>query len=669
MFSKVFKTFFVFSIIFILHAQEASMKNTDWPFIVIRHAHVANNYPDLFDKILDIAHKYPGACDEVWICADGYASRDALLKSVPPLNRFHAKCDEYGIKLSFQQGITVGHGTSPEFMKKRPGLFPFEPYDFMCDQNGTLLPGQLCPRSANVQRFAYEYTKTVLEILKPSSYWLDDDLRLGVSKPYECFCDRCIAEFNRQHNTNYTRKELSDRIFGPAVIEPLRGQWAAFNAEAIAIYAAQLRKAADDLGSDCRLAYQSVWANQFFCADTYKPLLEALSGREHKSVGIRPGALYYMEDAPRGMTHKSMSIAREAARCKRYGFVGSICYEQENYTRKVLHKSPEAILVESTLALASGCDSLSEYYYDAGNHEPLDYYDDFSQELSQWRPYLEFVAASTKRTRLAGLARFLGSNAFNHNSFNLDDVNDEMLAEFGIPITVEEDDPDAYLVTPKTVQCMTKEDIPKLLAKSVLIPTDAFDMLIKAFPDEIAKAIPDAATARVNLAKSTETARLIDIVDGQVVIPNKPIADDGIALPAYQYGAVTAKTTYGTKIAIVHPFIKFPTTTRRQAILDALDTISNKTFPVRLDTCQAVRVLPHIDADGKVDSVTLINMFIGRTRDLTLQIRHPKMRAPLIARPMEAALPAKCVYDAANDNLTVTIPRIAAWKPVTVVFE
>ena len=158
---------------------------------------------------------------------------------------------------------------------------------------------------------------------------------------------------------------------------------------------------------------------------------------------------------------------QEAARCKRYGFVGSICYEQENYTRKVLHKSPEAIMVESTLALASGCDSLSEYYYSSDNHEPLDYYDDFSHELSQWRPFLELVAASTKRTRLAGLARFLGSNAFNHNSFNLDDNNDEALAAFGIPITVEEDEPDAYLVTPKTVQCMTEDDLPKLFAKPV----------------------------------------------------------------------------------------------------------------------------------------------------------------------------------------------------------
>jgi 23S rRNA (uracil1939-C5)-methyltransferase len=56
MFSKFFKIFVIFSVIFHLHAQEQTMKNTEWPFIVIRHASVANKYPAIFDKILDIEH-------------------------------------------------------------------------------------------------------------------------------------------------------------------------------------------------------------------------------------------------------------------------------------------------------------------------------------------------------------------------------------------------------------------------------------------------------------------------------------------------------------------------------------------------------------------------------------------------------------------------------------
>ncbi|MBP1582974.1 MAG: hypothetical protein J6866_03360 [Victivallales bacterium] len=644
------------------------MKTPAWPFITIRHIYVASQYPEIFDKILDIAHKHPGACDEVWLCAPSYASRETLLQALPPLTRFQAKCDDYGIMLSFQQGVTLGHRPDPALAQNRPDFFPFEKDDFACDETGTRLYGQLCPRSPNVQRFAYEYAKTVLEILKPSSYWLDDDLRLGVSKPDECFCDRCLAEFNRQNHASYTRQVLTDRLFGETTIEPLRGQWAAFNAEAIALYAAQSRRAADDLQSDCRLAYQSVWANKFYCANNYRPLLEALAGKERKPVGIRPGALFFNEDNPRNMTFKSLSVAREAARCKRYGFVASICYEQETYPRKVLQKSPEAIMVESTLALASGCNSLSEYYYSADNHEPLEYYEDFSHELSLWRPYLELVAASTKRTRLAGLARFLGSNAFNHHSFNLDDESEEFLAEFGVPITVEEDEPDAYLVTPKTVEYLTAEDFPRLFAKPVLIPADAFDLLTKQFPQELAKFAPDAALANAALATAIQQAKLVKLANGKLVMPDQPVSEE-IEPPALKYGAVVADTTLGTKFAVIQPLVQFPTAYARQAILDALDAISGQKFPVRLDTCQAVRILPHVNGRGKVDSVTLLNMSIGRTRELTLQVRCPNTTKPLLAKPIAQPVPATCAYDTASDNLTISVPRIPAWKPVTLIFE
>ena len=89
---------------------------------------------------------------------------------------------------------------------------------------------------------------------------------------------------------------------------------------------------------------------------------------------------------------------------------------------------------------------------------------------------------------------------------------------------------------------------------------------------------------------------------------------------------------------------------------------------MRLDTCQAVRLLPHIAPDGRVDSVTLVNLSIGRTRDLTLQVRRPMTLHPCIVRPAEGVVRASSDYDAENDCLTVVVPRIAAWKPVTLCF-
>ena len=81
-------------------------------------------------------------------------------------------------------------------------------------------------------------------------------------------------------------------------------------------------------------------------------LLAALSGPNGRAVGIRPGAGYYAESHPRDMVNKCLSVAREAERCRDYGFVRNVCYEQETYPRRILQKSPGAIVTEGTLALA-----------------------------------------------------------------------------------------------------------------------------------------------------------------------------------------------------------------------------------------------------------------------------------------------------------------------------
>ena len=95
------------------------------------------------------------------------------------------------------------------------------------------------------------------------------------------------------------------------------------------------------------------------------------------------------------MIRKSLSVAREAERCRDCGgLVGTVCYEEDNYPWRVLHKSPGAIMTEGALALASGCDSLSLYWYSHAAPEPIEEYDRFLRTLSKARPYFERLAAS-----------------------------------------------------------------------------------------------------------------------------------------------------------------------------------------------------------------------------------------------------------------------------------
>lgn len=442
----------------------------EWPFIVIRHTKAVNDYPMVFEQLIDCHRRHRGACDEFWFATGGRETPDMAAKACADFARFRLLCDEVGIALSYQQGLTLGHGEAHDGAPK-PGEQPFSADAWQVDRTGKTIHF-LCPRSPEVIAYERAYAKAVIGASNPASYWLDDDLRLGISKPMGCFCDRCIAAFNAKTGGSWTRESLAERLFSAAEREPVRATWLEFNAESLAAYAAAVRSAVDELNSPCRLAYQSVWADTVYTASSYLPLLKALSGKDRHPVGIRPGAGFYTESEPRGMVKKCLSVAREAERCRDYGnLVASVCYEQETYPRHVLHKSPGAIMTECALALASGCDSLSVYWYSQSAPEPIEEYDRFVRTLAEARPYFERLAESTRRTRLGGVARYIGSAALETADFDLRDVKDFDLACAGIPVAVAEAKPKVWYLTEKSRIALTDAD-KALLAKGRVVEVD-----------------------------------------------------------------------------------------------------------------------------------------------------------------------------------------------------
>ena len=497
-----------------------------WPFIVIRHTSGINGSPEVFDRLMECHGRHRGACDEFWFGTGSRRTPEAVVAEAESFARYRPQCEAAGILLSFQQGLTLGHGESHDG-KPAPWEQAFPDDAWQIGRDGKPIRF-LCPRSPDVVAYEREYAKAVIGTANPASYWLDDDLRLGVCKPNGCFCPRCIAAFNAKTGGDWTRETLTARLFSKSAREPVRAAWVDFNAESLAVYAAAVRRAADELGSACRLAYQSVWADTIYTASSYRPLLEALSGPGRKPVGIRPGAGFYTEAEPRGMVRKCLSVAREAERCRGLGgLVASVCYEQETYPRHVLHKSPGAIMTECSLALASGCDSLSLYWYANSAPEPVEEYDRFVRTLSAARPYFERLAASTRRTRLGGVARFVGSAAAETAGFDLRDETDFDLACAGVPVTVAESGVKVWYLTGKSRAEMS----------------DA-----------------DGAT----------------LASGAVV----DVSDMG----------------------------RYPLASRRRRLLDDLDAATGGAFPVRVDACRPLRILPRVRPDGSVDSVTLLNL-------------------------------------------------------------
>ena len=591
---------------------KAVIDKANWPFVIIRHTGGINGMPDVFAQLMESHRRHPGACDEFWFCADrGRKKPEVLALELAKIAAFRPLCEETGILLSYQQGLTLGHGASHDG-KAKPDDQEFPEDAWQVGKDGGRL-GFLCPRAPATLAYEREYIKTLITTLAPDSIWLDDDLRMGIHKPDGCFCPRCIAAFNAKTGGNWTRETLVERLYSDAARESVRAAWIDFNAESLAVYAAVARQVADELGSNCRLAYQAVWADTIYTGYDTKPILKALSGPKGKPVGIRPGAGFYTEAEPRGMVFKCLSVAREAERCRHLsprngdlcgktalhgpndrpnaegGIVSSICYEQETYPRHVLHKSPGAIMTECALALASGCDSLSLYWYAGEAPEPIEEYDRFVRTLATARPYFERLAASTRRTHLGGVARFVGSAAAETPDFDLRDQKDFDLACAGVPVTVAESGTKVWYLTDKSRREMTEAD-------------------------------------QATLAT----------------------------------GAVVEVDDIG----------KYPLASRRTKLLDDLDAVTDGTFPVRVDACRPLRILPRVRVDGRLDSVTILNLSIGGTDELKIRVRRPVSRqATMQSAKMAEPTSLPCVPSTLSDEFFITLDNIPGWQIVSLFFD
>lgn len=584
------------SILFMALALAASTLAAEYPFIVFRLTGSPLKKPDFFKASCAVHAKYKGAFDEFW-----YGGAKPLCKTEfgrAQLRQFEAMRPEIeaaGMRISFQQGLTTGHdykyiGTPGT--QAAAGVYaheeaePFPDDAWMVRPNGEVAKGKcLCMRSPAVLDYEYRYAKTVMEGIRPDTYWLDDDLRLGVGK-IGCFCPRCLAAFNEQVKGTFTREQLVKRLFEGAEVDPIRLEWIKFNEQSLALYGAVVRKAADEVQPGCRLALQTVSADCLWNGRDYGPILRALSADGRVPSGLRPGHGCYKEERPLDFLQKALWCTREAERSRALGKVcGTICYEQETYTRRVLHKSPRTIVTESALALASGCDTLSLYWADGEKPERIEDYERFVKTVASARPYLEKLSASTRRTSLGGVARYLGSRAFEQKGASLGDESDLALMRSGIPVTVAEATAahKVWRLTAKSLAAMTEEERKKLRAEGALeLPVDA--------------------TPRVS---------------------------------------------------------------ERQAWLDAIDRATGGRFPVRIDFVHALRVLPRVDAAGKTDSVTLLNLSMGDTDEFTVRIRNPRGRQATLADP-RGARPAAAAYDAAKDELVVTVPNLGGWQIATV---
>jgi len=580
-------------------AEESQIGKAGYPLITFRLTGSPTRRPEFFKKTCELFAKHPGACDEVWFGGGGaYCKFDVCQRAMDKMAELVPYVKKAGVIVSYQQGLTLGHNycykgdpntQAAAGVYRHEDVFPFPDDAWMVTSKGVKTEWMnLCPRAKASQDYLREYVKRLCATLHPYTYWLDDDLRLAVGKD-GCYCDRCLKAFNEKNGTKFTREELVARLAENGKPDPIRLKWIEFNEESLALYGRAAREGANAVQPDCRLALQTVASTAVKNGRDYGPILRELSDNGRVPSGTRPGHGCYKEERPREFLGKAIWCAREAEKCRKLGcWCGTVAYEQETYTRRVMHKSPNAIVNECSLAMAAGCDALTLYWADGEKpEESIEDYERFVKAIARARPYFEKLSASVKRTSLGGVARYLGSKVY-ETQFDTGEGSDTRLMEAGIPITVAESAAahKVWYVTDRSRQAMDN-------------------------PAELAQVEKE--------------------------------------------GRIQFKT-------ITHT----PYVAQRREWLDELDRITKGRFPVRVDLPHAQCILPRIDKEGKTDSVTFFNVSMGDTDEFTVKIRNPRGLKPVLAEPDRADQPAKCVYDAAKDELVVTVPNVRGYHPLTV---
>lgn len=587
-----------------------------WPFVTVRLAGSADIHGEKMAELAEVNARHPGSCDEFWLALGAVADGETIERRMTLTEGQRTACAKAGITIGFQQGETLGHGEigsaagcggSTVDGLSRDGSH------WQVGRDGQALK-MLCPRSPDVLRYEADYAERVVRSSGTRSFWLDDDLRLGFHKADGCFCDRCLADFNRTNGLSLSRSELCERLFGTEKKDAVRRAWLKFNADSLALFGAAARRGIDRVDPTVRIAVQTVASSSLHSGRDYLQLLRALSDGGRHATGVRAGSGCYFEH-PFDIVDKALEVAREAERCRTCGaLVGTVCYEQESYTREVLHKSPEAVMIESAVALAAGCDTLSEYWWSVHRPEPLSYYEEFAAEIAAWRPYLRRLADLAGTTHLGGVARFVGSEADLLARRSLADPVDAQWARMGVPVTVADARQGVFYADSVTADELGDGDFAALAAKGCLVDAAVAKGLATRFGAAFASAAKDGRIRAFDFSKTLQRS------------------------------------------------VTLPTVEERKALLDALDALSP--MPVRLDRAHRVALYPRVDRDGCTVAVTLFNLSMGRMPSTELRVRRPVGAAASWASPRQNDVPLTVRAD--GDELHVRLPPLLGCAVATV---
>ena len=639
---------------------------------------------------------FPGAMDGVWVqTAYGYPPMDTHREYARLLGVAAEKFRKAGVKVSLQISNTVGHGLYVSARDCSGLVYEGSPAEKIVGHDGAVAEYAFCYRGKHFRKYVLDSLKFYLPI-RPDRVWIDDDCRTHNHAPvrYGCFCPDCIAAFNQEKGTAYTRESLVAEILAGG---EAREAWREFTRRSMAEFVKEIVSLVHEMSPTSAMGHQhgayGAYSGRDFVHIT-TPMFEGTG----LPVGSRPGGGAYSDRNPVDIPDKCLEVMLQNA--LQPPFVTEIAPEVENTPDVAFGKTPAGTVFETSLYFAAGATDMSYAMMGVPN-EPFDFHREELALFTARRPYWERLAAVNRETKAGGLGYLIPEASWRERGRmdTVDDLERRYYKEIfelwrdAIPMTFAGGE-GARVLCPDEARGFSRRELEALLSQNVITDGESAAILLEKGVD---LGLGARALTLENRLRRFETftshpynGRELATYSGSMWAAGRseayamfPHADASVE----PLGYYTSKTEtaegegdypFGLSSLLLHTkeggtwavFGYYPWRgVIPTAIRDRFLRIANALSPLAAypTTRHPALLFPRLDGEGRAAAVSVANTAVGTARGFGLVIAKPKGETfTFLGQYGEATV---LCAEKTEDGYRVTLPDLAPFSVGTVFCE
>jgi hypothetical protein len=432
---------------------------------------------DRFDDLLHYFRRFPGMADELaFFTSETHPPLplEVMEQRAERLAKLMPRVRQLGMSAGINVLSTMGHHEEnlPHSLQT--------PWQRVMDISGRISRGSFCPAQPELIDYARKIYAAMAKA-SPDFIWLDDDIRLAGHGPVSltCFCDHCVANFNRETGRAFTRQSLP-AVFDSGPLEERlawRRRWLEHNRTTIDNLFRAIEQTVHALKPGLPLGFMT--GDRFWEGYDFARWARTLSGPGRAPVRWRPGGGFYSDEKPIDLVDKANAIGRQVAALP--PDVVIIQSEIENFPYQRLRKAAHTTVVEAAADIAAGTTG-SAFNVLTMHPDPLDEYLPLGRRIAASREYHQLLRDHLGRSKAEGL--WPAWNRDLHTAINpegewlaggrMPSGEPYTLGEIGIPIGYDPAGRAATALSRSAPFAFSQDELREIFRGGVLMDADAW---------------------------------------------------------------------------------------------------------------------------------------------------------------------------------------------------